>query len=70
MNEKSHQKEMTSKLELALWKMNINDTILKESTTQHQNKIMSDDANCRRQCRITCGADVVIGHVLPFLITA
>jgi hypothetical protein len=28
-------KEMTSILELALWKMNINDNILKDSTTRH-----------------------------------
>jgi hypothetical protein len=62
-------KEMTSILELAMWKMNINDNILKESTTQHQQKIKTDESHIRQQCRVTCGADIVIGHVLLFLIT-
>jgi hypothetical protein len=63
-------KEMTSILELAMWKMNINDNILKDSTTRHQKKIKTDEPSIRQQCRVTCGADIVIGHVLPFLITA
>jgi hypothetical protein len=29
-----------------------------------------DDLSIQWQCRVTCGADVIIGHVLPFLITA
>jgi hypothetical protein len=47
-------KEATTILELALW------------------KIMSktDESSIRRQSRVTCGAGVVIGHVLPFLITS
>jgi hypothetical protein len=65
-------KEVTSILEIALWKMNMNmnDRSLKENTTQHQKKFKTDESNTRQQCRVTCGADVVIGHVLPFLITA
>ena len=63
-------KEMTAILELAMWKMNINDNILKESTTRHQKKIKTDESSIRQQCRVTCGADIVIGHVLAFLITA
>lgn len=30
----------------------------------------TDESSIRRQCRITCGADVVIRHILPYLITA
>jgi hypothetical protein len=51
-------KEVTSILELALWKMNKND---------HQD-MATHDSNVHSQDRITCGADVVIGHVLTFLI--
>jgi hypothetical protein len=63
-------KEVTSKLEIALWKMNMNDHSLKENTTQHQKKFKTDESIICQQCRVTCGADVVIGHVLPVLITA
>ena len=31
---------------------------------------MEDGANLKRQCRINCGAGVVIPNVLPFLIPA
>jgi hypothetical protein len=51
-------KEVTTILELALWKMNKND---------HQD-MATHDSNIQSQDRVTCGADVVIGHVLPFLI--
>jgi hypothetical protein len=65
-------KEVTSILEIALWKMNMNmyDHSLKENTTQHQKKFKTDESIIRQQCRVTCGADVVIGHVLSLLITA
>ena len=53
-------KEVTTILELALWKMKINEN-------GHQ-YMATHDANVRSQDRVTCGADVVIGHVLPFLI--
>jgi hypothetical protein len=58
-------KEATTILELALWKMKMNGQSLKETT-----KIKSNESSSRQRCRITCGADLVIGHVLPFLITA
>lgn len=29
----------------------------------------NDVSSIRRQCRITCGVDVVIRHVLPYLVT-
>ena len=32
-------------------------------------KMTSDESDIRRQCRVTCGADVVIDLVSPFLIT-
>jgi hypothetical protein len=51
-------KEATAMLELALWKMKMN---------EHQD-MATHDAIIRSQDRVTCGADVVIGYVLPFLI--
>jgi hypothetical protein len=63
-------KEVTTMLEIGLWKMKINALSLKGDATRHQKKIKTDESSTRQQCRVTCGADVVIGHVLPFLITA
>jgi hypothetical protein len=53
-------KEVTTILELALWKMKI-------SENSHQD-MATHDSNVQSQDRVTCGADVVIGHVVPFLI--
>jgi hypothetical protein len=63
-------KEATSILEIALWKMKINDNSLEENTIWSQKTIKTDESEIRQQCRVSCGADVVVGHVLPFLITA
>jgi hypothetical protein len=61
-------KEITTTLELALWKLSMNEKISPEEATPRQKKIKTDESNIRRQCRITCGADVIIRHVLPYLI--
>ena len=53
-------KEITTILELVLWKMRLN---------ENSHQIKTDESSMRRQCRVTCGADVVIRHVLPYLIT-
>jgi hypothetical protein len=55
-------KEITSILELALWKSGMNASHL-------QKKTKTDKSSIRRQCRMTCGADVVINLVLPYLMT-
>jgi hypothetical protein len=61
-------KEITTTLELALWKLSMNEKISPEEATPRQKKIKTDESNIRQQCRITCGADVIIRHVLPYLI--
>jgi hypothetical protein len=61
-------KEITSILELALWKLRMNEKIPEEEATHYQKKIKTDESSMRRQCRLSCGADVVIRHVLPYLI--
>jgi hypothetical protein len=62
-------KDATTILEIALWKMKMNEKSHQNMDTQSQKKIMSDEASNRQQCIITCGADVIIGHVLPYLIS-
>ena len=63
-------KDITTIIELALWQLRMNEKIPKEEATHYQKKIKTDESSMRRQYRITCGADVVIRHVLPYLITA
>jgi hypothetical protein len=63
-------KEVTTILEIALWKMTVNERSHQDMATQRQKKIKTDESSSRQHCRVTCGADVVIGHVLPFLIAA
>jgi hypothetical protein len=63
-------KEMTSILELALWKLRMNEKISLDEATPRQKKIKTDESSIRQQCRVTCGADAVIQHILPYLITA
>jgi hypothetical protein len=50
-------KQVTTILEIALWKMKINDNSLKENPAWHQKKkIKTDELSFRQQCRVTCGA--------------
>jgi hypothetical protein len=66
--ELSQLKEVTTILELVLWKMKMNGK-RHQDTTQSQKRTKTGESSTRHQCRVICGADVVIGHVLPFLIT-
>ena len=55
-----HQlKDATFLLELALWKTKI------DQTGQTGEQITADT---KSQCRVNCGADVIIPNVLPYLI--
>jgi len=57
---------MSTILELALWKIKINDmSHNNKNQTLAKKKIKADDSSSRSPC----GADFIIGHVLPFLIT-
>jgi hypothetical protein len=65
-------KEVTTILELALWKMKMtmNENIHQEVVaTKCQKKIKTDKSITRQQCRVTCGADVIISNVLPYIIS-
>jgi hypothetical protein len=61
-------KETTSMLELVLWKMKIDEESHNEKSTRRQKKGKTDESSVRQHCRVTCGADVVIGRVLPYLL--
>jgi demethoxyubiquinone hydroxylase (CLK1/Coq7/Cat5 family) len=62
-------KDVTTILELALWKLKMSENGHQDRATQSQQKMTADESSIRSQNRVTCGADVVIGHVLPFLIS-
>jgi hypothetical protein len=65
-------KEATTILELALWKLRMteNENIHQEVMYRRQKKVKTDEPSILSPWRATCGASVVIEHVLPFLITA
>jgi hypothetical protein len=62
-------KEITTILELACWKLRMNEYIPDEEVTHSRKKIKIDLSESPQQSRITCGADVVIRHILPYLIS-
>jgi len=59
-------KEATSLLELALWKHKMDDHC--QASTRRIKRIKIEESAIREQCHINCGADVVIEHVLSYLL--
>ena len=57
-------------LELALWKMKLDELNCQggKGATQCNKKRKIEDVYLRSQFRISCGADIVIEHVLPYLV--
>jgi hypothetical protein len=68
--ELTKMKEATTILELALWKTRLDERVHKRETSPRLKKVKPDVSDIRQQCRVTCGADIIIRLVLPFLITA
>jgi hypothetical protein len=62
-------KEVTPILELAIWKIKMNEKKTQDVATQSQKKIKTDKSSARQQCRVTCGADIIISNVLPYIIS-
>ena len=54
-------KEGTSVLELTLWKAKIDESSSKRAR-------ISEDVSYREQCRVNCGADIIIRNVLSYLL--
>ena len=60
-------KEGITLLELALWKAKLGEKDY-NSVEGGRNKAKVDAESVRKERRITCGADIVIKNVLPFLL--
>ena len=52
--------------------MRMNENIPQEKATQRKTKINIDELDHIRwqSCLISCGSNVVIGHMMPYLISA
>ena len=61
-------KEATSILELALWKSKIDGHRSHGGSGRCNKKIRVGKSDVREQRRFNCGADIVIQHVLPYLL--
>ena len=63
-------KESTSLLELALWKIRMDNSILEQVDTigRGNKKMKFDHSDFRLQCRINCGAEQVVENVWPYLL--
>jgi hypothetical protein len=62
-------KEMTSLLELALWKIEIdNDNDQGETMGGGKQQLKMDPSDFRLQCRVSCGAEQVVENVFPYLL--
>jgi hypothetical protein len=61
-------KEAAWLLELTLWKAKLNESISTNCQIHLRKKArVGDGVRLKEQCRISCGADVVVRNVLPFL---
>lgn len=63
--------EAMTLLELALWKAKLDEKVDSIDNDSVEKKLLQlsiiEDHDTRRECRITCGTDIVIKNVLPFL---
>lgn len=59
-------KEVTTILELALWKKKMDGH--GQGEMRGNKKMKLDTSDLRSQCHISCGSDIVIEHVLPYLL--
>jgi hypothetical protein len=64
-------KEAMTLLELALWKAKLDEKVDSIDDNSLETKLLQlsiiEDEGTRRECRITCGADIIIKNVLSFL---
>lgn len=52
-------KEATTTLELALWKWKID---------EYAANMKMEDIGFRLKCHVSCGSDIIVGNVVPFLV--
>jgi len=67
-NEYRTLKEATTLLELALWKKKMDDHCQERNEKRRAKRVKIEESASRQMCRVGCGADVVIEHVLPYLV--
>ena len=60
-------KEATSILEVALWKVKIDESVSSSGQRSCKRARVDNDPSQRDQCRISCGADIIIPGVLRYL---
>ena len=60
-------KEAVTLLELALWKAKLDEKDENGAAEGRTKKVKLDAENVRKEKRVTCGADIVIRNILPFL---
>ena len=62
-------KEATTTLELALWKVKLDESSLNSNGGEIQcnNRRKAKDSDLRTLCRINCGAHIIIENMLPYL---
>ena len=65
-------KEAAFLLELALWKSKVDESLATQSSSttgkRRHDQMEGRTAEVKMQCRINCGADMIIPNVLPYLI--
>ena len=61
-------KEAAPVLELALWKAKIDEFVLRGSGQCNKRARIDIDMSQREQCRMSCGADIVVRNVLRYLL--
>ena len=72
-NEYAKVKESIVLLELALWKKRMREYASEQNDGNILNQSMDrlgldEEETSREKCRISCGSDIVIEHVLPYLV--
>jgi len=70
--ELERRKEVTTILELALWKAKVDESKHANTSSNKDEhhchkRARIDDLNARKECRVKCGADIIIPDVLSFL---
>ena len=62
-------KEATTMIELVLWKKSISEASNSKQEVGSGKKMKFDEPSIREQSRISCGASIIIAHVLPYLLS-
>ena len=59
-------REATTVIELTLWNNQMTEN-LRVNGQPSKKRVKMEEADLRKQCRVNCGANIIIEHVMPFL---